>query len=33
LIVHTAARVVNRYYDPVMTEVNVGAKTVHGRKW
>ena len=29
LIVHTAARVVNRYYDPAMTEVNVGAKTAH----
>ena len=26
LIVHTAARLVNRYYDPAMTEVNVGAK-------
>ena len=23
LIVHTAARVVSRYYDPAMTEVNV----------
>ena len=28
LIVHTAARVVNWYYDPAMTEVNVDSKTV-----
>ena len=33
LIVHTAARLVNQYYDPAMTEVNVGAKTAHLRKW
>ena len=29
LIVHTAARVVSWYYDPALTEVNVGAKTAH----
>ena len=26
LIVHTAARLVNRYYDPAMTEVNVDSE-------
>ena len=27
LIVHTAARMVNRYYDPAVTEVNVDSKS------